>query len=92
MIISRLRWSGLILDTACYAAFVVALIIGPRIIVSAWRRRKGRCVACGYSLAGRGSYLPAHIKRVGVPVFKDDTGRAGLDQKITLRVIEELFA
>ena len=24
---------------------------------------------CGYSLAGRGSFLPEYIKRIGVPLF-----------------------
>ncbi len=31
------------------------------------------------------------IKRIGVPLFRDATGKAGLDQKITQKVIEELL-
>jgi hypothetical protein len=47
--------------------------------------------ACGYALLGRGmSGVDSSIKRIGVPQFKDHTGRAGLDQKITAQVIEEL--
>jgi hypothetical protein len=30
-------------------------------------------VGCGYSLAGRGSFLPAYIKRIGVPQFTNNT-------------------
>src|SRR5262249_3038956 len=31
------------------------------------------------------------IKRIGVPLFKDRTGKAGLDQKLTTKVIGELL-
>ncbi|MCM2255944.1 MAG: LPS assembly lipoprotein LptE [Vicinamibacteria bacterium] len=46
---------------------------------------------CGYGLVGRGGSLDPTIKRLGVPLFKDATGKPGLDQKITSRVIEELL-
>jgi lipopolysaccharide assembly LptE-like protein len=46
---------------------------------------------CGYALVGKGITTDPSIKRIGVPLFKDRTGKAGLDQKITLRVIEELL-
>jgi hypothetical protein len=46
---------------------------------------------CGYTLVGRGGSVDPSIKRVGVPLFKDASGKAGLDQKITRRVIEELL-
>jgi hypothetical protein len=46
---------------------------------------------CGYSLVGKGITTDPSIKRIGVPLFKDRTGRAGLDQKLTSRVIEELL-
>jgi hypothetical protein len=46
---------------------------------------------CGYSLVGRGITTDPSIKRVGVPLFKDRTGKQGLDQKITQRVTEELL-
>jgi hypothetical protein len=48
-------------------------------------------VACGYSLVGRGMTVDPTIKRVGVPIFKDATGRPGLDQQVTQKVIEELL-
>lgn len=46
---------------------------------------------CGYALVGRGITTDPSIKRIGVPLFKDRTGKPGLDQRITLRVIEELL-
>lgn len=47
--------------------------------------------ACGYALVGRGTVVDPSIKRIGVPLFRDATGRPGLDQKITQKVIEELL-
>jgi hypothetical protein len=46
---------------------------------------------CGYALEGRGIAQDPSIKRIGVPLFKDSTGRAGLDQKVTEKVIAELL-
>jgi hypothetical protein len=46
---------------------------------------------CGYALVGRGVTSDPSIKRIGVPLFKDETGQPGLDQKITEQVIEELL-
>jgi hypothetical protein len=46
---------------------------------------------CGYTLQGRGINVDPSIKRIGVPVFRDDTGKPGLDQKITQKVVEELL-
>jgi hypothetical protein len=46
---------------------------------------------CGYALVGRGTVVDPSIKRIGVPRFENGTPKAGLDQKITERVIEELL-
>lgn len=46
---------------------------------------------CGYALVGKGVTTDASIKRIGVPLFRDATGKAGLDQKVTQKVIEELL-
>jgi hypothetical protein len=46
---------------------------------------------CGYALVGHGVATDPTIKRIGVPLFKDTTGKAGLDQKVTAKVIEELL-
>ena len=47
--------------------------------------------ACGYALVGRGTVVDPTIKKIAVPLFKDSTGKPGLDQKITQKVTEELL-
>jgi len=49
-------------------------------------------VSCGYRLRGTGSYLPSHIKRIGIPMFKNMTTRFQLDLKLTQAVISEMTA
>ena len=46
---------------------------------------------CGYSLAGRGSFLPAYIKRIGVPQFINNTAVFDLDRQVTERVRSEFI-
>jgi hypothetical protein len=46
---------------------------------------------CGYALVGKGVTGPPDVKRIGVPLFRDASGKPSLDQKITQRVIEELL-
>ncbi len=46
---------------------------------------------CGYSLAGRGSFLPAYIKRIGVPMFTNNTAVFDLDRQVTERVRSEFI-
>ena len=41
---------------------------------------------CGYSLAGRGSSLPATIRSVGIPLFENATPVFELEQLLTERV------
>jgi outer membrane lipopolysaccharide assembly protein LptE/RlpB len=48
--------------------------------------------ACGYRLRGTGSSLPARIRTVSVPVFKNQTTRFELDVKLTRAVVNELVA
>ena len=48
-------------------------------------------VACGYSLAGRGTFLPPHIKVIGVPTFTNQTSVYDIERRITERVISELI-
>jgi hypothetical protein len=45
---------------------------------------------CGYSLQGRGITTDPSVKTIGVPLFKDKTGKPGLDQRVTGAVIAEL--
>jgi hypothetical protein len=46
---------------------------------------------CGYSLAGRGSFLPAYIKTIGVPLFGNSTSVFDIERRITERVRSELI-
>ena len=46
---------------------------------------------CGYSLAGRGSFLPEHIKAIGVPLFANHTPVFDIEQRFTDRVRSELI-
>ena len=59
-----------------------ALVLGLAAVVSA---------ACGYSLAGRGSYLPANIQGIGVPLFTNRTPIYTLETQITEKVRSELI-
>ncbi|MFC2171070.1 LPS assembly lipoprotein LptE [Acidobacteriota bacterium] len=47
--------------------------------------------SCGYSLVGKGAFLPEHIKRVGVPPFRDKTGRPDLSETLTTAVSDKLI-
>ena len=46
---------------------------------------------CGYSLAGRGSFLPAYIKRIGIPQFVNTTAVFDLDRQVSERVRSEFI-
>lgn len=46
---------------------------------------------CGYALAGRGSFLPAYIKRIGIPQFVNNTTVFDLDRQLTERVRSEFI-
>jgi hypothetical protein len=46
---------------------------------------------CGYSLAGRGSFLPPHIQTIAVPLFKNTTSVYDVERRITERVVSELI-
>ena len=47
--------------------------------------------SCGYSLAGRGSFLPAYIRTIGVPMFLNTTPYFEVEQKLTERVRAEFI-
>ena len=49
-------------------------------------------IHCGYHLRGTGSFLPSHIKKISIPMFKNQTARFELDVKLTQSVINELVA
>src|SRR5260370_27769142 len=47
--------------------------------------------ACGYSLAGRGSFLPAYIKTVGVPTFTNRTTVFNIETLLTEKMRPDLI-
>ncbi|MBN1272627.1 MAG: LptE family protein [Candidatus Aminicenantes bacterium] len=49
-------------------------------------------ICCGYHLRGTGSFLPSHINKIYVPMFKNNTTRYQLDLKLTQSVIDEVVA
>jgi Lipopolysaccharide-assembly len=46
---------------------------------------------CGYSLAGRGSFLPDYIKTIGVPTFANRTTIFNLETQMTQKVRSEFI-
>jgi hypothetical protein len=42
--------------------------------------------ACGYSLAGRGSFLPSYIRTIGIPLFLNRTPFLTVEQMFTEKV------
>jgi hypothetical protein len=46
---------------------------------------------CGYSLAGRGSFLPAYIQTIGVPTFGNRTPVFNLETQLTEKVRSEFI-
>jgi Lipopolysaccharide-assembly len=49
------------------------------------------CSACGYSLAGRGSFLPVYIKTIGIPAFANRTVVFNLETMVTQKVRSEFI-
>jgi Lipopolysaccharide-assembly len=50
------------------------------------------CAAgCGYALAGRGSFLPAYIQRIGIPNFGNRTPVFNLESLLTQKVRAEFI-
>ena len=47
--------------------------------------------ACGYTLAGRGSFLPAYIKTIGIPSFVNRTVVFNLETMLTQKVRSEFI-
>ena len=47
--------------------------------------------ACGYTLAGRGSFLPDYIQTIGIPLFDNDTSAFEVEQIVTQEVRQEFI-
>lgn len=54
----RPLWSGLFLNTLFYAALIIVPVVAIRWFKRARRRRRTRCVACGYDVSGGGNVCP----------------------------------
>jgi hypothetical protein len=48
--------------------------------------------SCGYSLAGRGSFLPEYVRTIGVPTFVNNTAAFDAEQVLTARVRQEFLS
>ena len=46
---------------------------------------------CGYTLAGRGSFLPSYIKTIGVPSFTNHTNVFNFETQLTQKVRSEFI-
>jgi Arc/MetJ family transcription regulator len=46
---------------------------------------------CGYTLAGRGSFLPAYIQTIGIPPFVNRTSVFNLETQLTQKVRSEFI-
>ena len=46
---------------------------------------------CGYALAGRGSFLPAYIQKIGIPTFGNRTTVFNLETLLTQKVRAEFI-
>jgi hypothetical protein len=51
----------------------------------------GLNAGCGYSLAGRGTFLPSYIKTIGVPNFTNRTTVFNLETQLTQKVRSEFI-
>lgn len=60
---------------------MVAASVGMSVILS----------GCGYSLAGRGSFLPAYIQTIGIPTFGNRTSYFEIEQRLTDQVRSEFI-
>ena len=59
-----------------------------------WRRRRSlrwRSSGCGYALAGRGNFLPAYIRTIGIPTFTNQTSFFEIAQIVTDKVRTEFI-
>jgi len=62
---------------------LLALVLAPLCLVP--------LAGCGYSLAGRGSALPTHIKTIGIPLFSNATSVFDVEQTLTAMPAVQAF-
>lgn len=46
---------------------------------------------CGYTLSGRGAFLPDYVETIGIPMFENDTNAFDIEQLITQQVRQEFI-
>jgi len=63
----------------------------PRLIVVIVAFAALASQACGYSLAGRGSFLPAYVKTIGIPTFVNRSTVFNLETLVTQKVRAEFI-
>jgi hypothetical protein len=44
---------------------------------------------CGYSLAGRGNFLPDYISVIAIPTFENQSDRVAIEEVFTRKVVDE---
>jgi hypothetical protein len=66
----------------CRRVGVLLIILGVLCVVAP---------GCGYALAGRGSFLPAYIKKIGVPTFTNRTTVFNIETLLTQKVRSEFI-
>lgn len=64
------------------------LVVSAPAVVAA----SGALAGCGYSLAGRGSFLPSYIRSIAVPMFTNATPIFDVERRITERVRTEFIS
>ena len=69
-------------STYAASSLAIAVLAVPVLLVTS---------GCGYSLAGRGSFLPDYIKVIGVPDFANRTTLFSLETQMTEKVRAELI-
>ena len=47
---------------------------------------------CGYRVGGKGMQIPADVKTIAVPAFRNETSRYKIEQALTQAVVRELLA
>ena len=47
---------------------------------------------CGYSLAGKGNFLPDYIAVIAIPTFENRSDQIAIEEVVTLKVVEEFNA
>src|SRR6186997_793184 len=67
-------------------------MFGRRLIVCALVATASfTALGCGYSLAGRGSFLPSYVQTIGVPTFVNRTRVYDVEMQLTQKVRAEFI-